>query len=178
VSRFTLRASLAVMAGDFLTPYSYRTLHDQYGFHPPMLTRVHWRDEAGRWTQPFVYGIAITQARVARGLVLSLKEREFVLAARALGANDARILFKHILPHTLPTVLVTAAASLPYLIFAEVGLSFLGLGIQEPEASWGNLLTVAQNIRYLIDFPWLLLPSVGVFVVVLAWQSLSDGLSE
>jgi peptide/nickel transport system permease protein len=331
VRRFSLAIlliiHLAVLAGDFLAPHAPRTMHDQYGFHPPMLTRVHWRDEAGRWTRPFVYGIAVTQAslkgyegyaedrartfplrcfvrgepyrvlglwssdlhlfgvdapgvffllgsdqfgrdvwarllaggrtslavalgavllsallgwalggaagyaggrldfilmrlielllavpslyllliarqsfgdelsawqvnlllaallaltgwatqaRVVRGLVLSLKEREFVLAARAVGASDARVLFRHILPHTLPTVLVAATASLPYFIFAEVALSFLGLGVQEPAASWGNLLTVAQNIRYLVDFPWLLWPGAPLFLVVLAWQRLSE----
>src|SRR5262249_26791154 len=94
-----------------------------------------------------------TEARVIRGMVLSLKEQEYVLAARALGYGNARIILRHILPNTLSFVIVTATLSVPFYILGEVALSFLGVGIQEPEASWGNMLTAAQNTRYLSDFP-------------------------
>jgi peptide/nickel transport system permease protein len=119
-----------------------------------------------------------TEARVIRGMVLSLKEQEYVLAARALGFTDARIIVRHILPNTLSFVIVTATLSVPFYILGEVALSFLGVGIQEPEASWGNMLTAAQNPRYLSDFPWMLLPGVFIFVAVMAWNFLGDGLRD
>src|SRR2546423_1241238 len=119
-----------------------------------------------------------TEARVIRGMVLSLKEQEYVLAARALGFTDARIIARHILPNTLSFVIVTATLSVPFYILGEVALSFLGVGIQEPEASWGNLLTAAQNPRYLSDFPWMLAPGVFIFIAVMAWNFLGDGLRD
>jgi peptide/nickel transport system permease protein len=119
-----------------------------------------------------------TEARVIRGMVLSLKEQEYVLAARALGFSDARIIIRHILPNTLSFVIVTATLSVPFYILGEVALSFLGVGIQEPEASWGNMLTAAQNPRYLSDFPWMLAPGVFIFIAVMAWNFLGDGLRD
>ncbi|HEY9232337.1 MAG TPA: ABC transporter permease [Blastocatellia bacterium] len=119
-----------------------------------------------------------TEARVIRGMVLSLKEQEYVLAARALGFTDARIIVRHILPNTLSFVIVTATLSVPFYILGEVALSFLGVGIQEPEASWGNMLTAAQNPRYLSDFPWMLAPGVFIFIAVMAWNFLGDGLRD
>ncbi|HKQ03643.1 MAG TPA: ABC transporter permease [Blastocatellia bacterium] len=118
------------------------------------------------------------EARVIRGMVLSLKEQEYVLAARALGFTDARIITRHILPNTLSFVIVTATLSVPFYILGEVALSFLGVGIQEPEASWGNMLTAAQNPRYLSDFPWMLAPGVFIFIAVMAWNFLGDGLRD
>jgi len=119
-----------------------------------------------------------TEARVIRGMVLSLKEQEYVLAARALGFTDARIIIRHILPNTLSFVIVTASLSVPFYILGEVVLSFLGVGIQEPEASWGNMLSAAQNPRYLSDFPWVLAPGVFIFIAVMAWNFLGDGLRD
>ncbi|HJQ22676.1 MAG TPA: ABC transporter permease [Blastocatellia bacterium] len=119
-----------------------------------------------------------TEARVIRGMVLSLKEQEYVLAARALGFSNARIIVRHILPNTLSFVIVTATLSVPFYILGEVALSFLGVGIQEPEASWGNMLTAAQNPRYLSDFPWMLAPGFFIFVAVMAWNFLGDGLRD
>jgi peptide/nickel transport system permease protein len=118
------------------------------------------------------------EARVIRGMVLSLKEQEYVLAARALGFSDARIIIRHILPNTLSFVIVTASLSVPFYILGEVVLSFLGVGIQEPEASWGNMLSAAQNPRYLSDFPWMLAPGVFIFIAVMAWNFLGDGLRD
>jgi peptide/nickel transport system permease protein len=119
-----------------------------------------------------------TGARVIRGMVLSIKEREYVLAARALGYSDLRIIVRHILPNTFSFVIVTATLSVPFYILGEVALSFLGAGIQEPEASWGNMLTAAQNNRYLTDFPWVLTPGFFIFVAVMAWNFLGDGLRD
>lgn len=119
-----------------------------------------------------------TEARVIRGMVLSLKEQEYVIAARAMGFSNSRIIIRHILPNTLSFVIVTATLSVPFYILGEVALSFLGVGIQEPEASWGNMLVAAQNNRYLNDFPWVLIPGVFIFVAVMAWNFLGDGLRD
>lgn len=119
-----------------------------------------------------------SQARVVRGLTLGLKEREFVLAARASGASEWRILTRHILPNTFSAVIVPATTSVPFFILSEVALSFLGVGIQEPDASLGNLLAAAQSLRTLTDFTWLLLPGVFLFAATLAWNWLGDGLRD
>ncbi|HYL99382.1 MAG TPA: ABC transporter permease, partial [Blastocatellia bacterium] len=120
-----------------------------------------------------------TEARVIRGMVLSLKEKEFVLAARALGFSRTRILIRHILPNTISFVIVTAALSVPFYIVSEVALSFLGVGIQEPQPSWGNMLSIVeQNVQYLRDYTWLLAPGVFIFVAVLAWNFLAEGLRD
>ena len=118
------------------------------------------------------------QARVIRGMVLSLKEREYVQAARALGFSNWRIITRHILPNTFSLVIVTATLSVPFYILSEVALSFLAVGIQEPEASWGNMLTAAQNIGVLKDFPWMLTPGLFIFLTVMAWNFLGDGLRD
>lgn len=119
-----------------------------------------------------------TEARVIRGMVLSIKEREYVIAARALGLGHWRIITRHILPNTLSFVIVTATLSVPFYILGEVALSFLGAGIQEPEASWGNMLTAAQNLWYLQSFPWMLTSGFFIFITVMAWNFLGDGLRD
>ena len=119
-----------------------------------------------------------TEARVIRGMVMSIKEQEYVIAARAMGFSNARIIIRHILPNTLSFVIVTATLSVPFFILSEVALSFLGVGIQEPEPSWGNMLVAAQNNRYLTDFPWVLIPGVFIFLAVMAWNFLGDGLRD
>ena len=119
-----------------------------------------------------------SMARVIRGMTLSLREQQFVLAARALGQSHLKIIVRHILPNTLSYVIVAATLSVPYYILGEVVLSFLGVGIQEPQASWGNMLTAAENVEYLHNFPWLLAPSGAVFITVLAFNFLGDGLRD
>jgi peptide/nickel transport system permease protein len=119
-----------------------------------------------------------SSARVIRGMALSLRERPFVLAARAMGQSNWRIVMKHILPGTFSYVIVAATLSVPYYILGEVVLSFLGVGIQEPAASWGNMLTAAQNPDYLTSYPWLLAPGVAIFITVLAFNFLGDGLRD
>ena len=119
-----------------------------------------------------------TEARVIRGMVMSLKEQEYVIAARAMGFSNSRIIIRHILPNTLSFVIVTATLSVPFFILSEVALSFLGVGIQEPEASWGNMLVAAQQNRILNDFPWVLIPGVFIFLAVMAWNFLGDGLRD
>ena len=116
--------------------------------------------------------------RVIRGMVLSIKENEYVTAAEALGLSRLRIIVRHILPNTLSFVIVTATLSIPYYILGEVALSFLGVGIQEPEASWGNMLRAAQNVRYLTDYGWIVVPGFFIFVAVMAYNFLGDGLRD
>ena len=112
-------------------------------------------------------------ARLTRGLVRSLKEREYVLAARAIGASEPRILFRHILPNAAGPLLTQAAIVLPYFLLAEVALSILGVGVQEPQPSLGNLLAAASDLPQLQRSPLLLLsPAIVIFLFVLATRSL------
>jgi peptide/nickel transport system permease protein len=119
-----------------------------------------------------------SMARVIRGMTLSLREQQFVLAARSLGQSHLKVIMRHILPNTFSYVIVAATLSVPYYILSEVVLSFLGVGIQEPNASWGNMLTAAENVEYLRSFPWLLAPSAAIFITVLAFNFLGDGLRD
>jgi peptide/nickel transport system permease protein len=119
-----------------------------------------------------------SMARVIRGMTLSLREQQFVLAARALGQSHLKIIVRHILPNTLSYVIVAATLSVPYYILGEVVLSYLGVGIQEPSASWGLMLNAAQNTEYLKNYPWLLAPGAAIFVTVLAFNFLGDGLRD
>jgi peptide/nickel transport system permease protein len=119
-----------------------------------------------------------SNSRVIRGMVLSLREQDYVAAARALGMTHFRIICKHILPNTFSYVIVTATLYVPYYILGEVALSFLGVGIQEPEASWGLMLKDAQHATRLVEHPWLVTPGVLIFVAVLAYNFLGDGLRD
>jgi peptide/nickel transport system permease protein len=118
-------------------------------------------------------------ARIIRGLVLSIRKNEFVTAAEALGFSRARIIIGHILPNTMSFVIVAATVAVPGYILGEVVLSFLGVGVQEPAASWGNMLNQARSIRALTAFPWLLyVPGLAIFVTVMAFNFLGDGLRD
>lgn len=118
-------------------------------------------------------------ARVIRGQVLSLKEREFVDAARSLGANSFYIIVRHILPQTATYIIISATLAIPSFIVAESVLSFIGLGIQQPDPSWGNLLSLATNASILVLQPWLIWPPALLIVcTVLAFNLLGDGLRD
>ena len=118
-------------------------------------------------------------ARVIRGLVLSMRRSDFVAAAEALGFGRLRIIARHVLPNTMSYVIVAATLSIPGYILGEVVLSFLGVGVQEPSASWGNMLNQARSIRALTSFPWLLLvPGTAIFLTVMAFNFLGDGLRD
>jgi peptide/nickel transport system permease protein len=119
-----------------------------------------------------------SMARVIRGMTLSLREQQFVLAARSLGQSHLKIICRHILPNTFSYVIVAATLSVPYYILGEVVLSYLGVGIQEPSASWGLMLNAAQNTEYLKNYPWLLAPGAAIFVTVLTFNFLGDGLRD
>ncbi len=115
-------------------------------------------------------------ARVVRGMVLSIREKEYVLAARTYGAGTFRILRKHVLPNTYYYLIVSATLSIPAYIIGEAALSLLGLGIQEPEPSWGNMLSEVRSINVLSSHPWLLTPGVMIFLTILAFNILGDNL--
>lgn len=118
-------------------------------------------------------------ARVIRGMVLSLRESEYVLAARALGASHLRIIVRHILPNTMSFTIVAATVAVPGYILGEVFLSFLGVGVQPPAASWGNMLNAARSQRVLTSFPWMLLaPGTAIFLTVMAFNFFGDGLRD
>lgn len=122
----------------------------------------------------------LTMARIVRGQVLSLKERPFVLAARALGQSHAKIILHHLLPNILPIVIVYLTLTVPAVILDESFLSFLGLGIQPPQASWGSLLSEgAQAINPLRIYWWLLLfPAATMSATLLALNYLGDRLRD
>ncbi len=116
-------------------------------------------------------------ARLVRAQVLALREREFVQAARSLGASDARLLLRSILPHTFPPVLVQAAVGMAAAVLAEATLSFLGLGVQPPVATWGAMLNAARS--HLFEAPHLVFfPALAVALSVLAFNLLGDGLRD
>ena len=118
-------------------------------------------------------------ARVIRGMVLSLRQAEYVLAARALGASGLRIIVRHILPNTMSFTIVAATVAVPGYILGEVFLSFLGVGVQPPAASWGNMLIAARSQRVLTSVPWMLLaPGTAIFLTVMAFNFFGDGLRD
>ncbi|HIS37071.1 TPA: ABC transporter permease [Candidatus Scatousia excrementigallinarum] len=117
-------------------------------------------------------------ARVVRGMVLSIKNQEFVQAAKSIGASRLRIIVKHILPQTASFVIVAMTLSVPSYILSESGLSFLGLGIQQPDASWGNMLKEAQEYTNIIYRPWLLTPGFLIFIAALAFNLIGDTIRD
>lgn len=117
-------------------------------------------------------------SRVVRGMVLSVKNQEFVHAAESIGASKKRIIIKHLLPQTLSYVIVAMTLSVPSYILSESGLSFLGLGIQQPDASWGNMLKEAQEYVNILYRPWLLTPGFLIFVAVLSFNLIGDTIRD
>ncbi len=137
-------------------------------------------------TQRFFLIVVITSfvswaglARVIRGQVLSIKEREYVQAAQAMGGRSLYIILRHVLPQTATYIIISATLSIPSFIVAESVLSLIGLGIQQPDPSWGNLLSLATNASVLVLQPWLVAPPALLIVLtVLAFNLLGDGLRD
>lgn len=116
-------------------------------------------------------------ARLIRGEILSLRERDFVQAARALGADASRIIMRHLVPNALTPVLVSATLGVAGAILTEAGLSFLGFGVQPPQATWGNILT--EGRLYIFDAWWLtVFPGLAILVTVLAFNLVGEGLRD
>lgn len=116
-------------------------------------------------------------ARLVRAEVLTLRERDFVMAARGIGASDARIIFHHILPNAMSPVLVAATLGVAGAILTESALSFLGIGVQPPTPSWGNMLTAGKDY---LEFAWWLslFPGLAILVTVIAYNLMGEGLRD
>ncbi|MBP8972482.1 MAG: ABC transporter permease [Anaerolineae bacterium] len=135
----------------------------------------------GRGLNKTIIAIAVVYtpifARVARGPVLSVKEMEFITAARCVGMRHRRIVFFHVLPNTLAPLIVQVSLALSWSLLTEAGLSFLGLGIQPPEPSWGVMLSESQGISEIA--PWLMIyPGLAIMLGVLGFNLLGDGLRD
>ena len=135
--------------------------------------------EPSIWNIMIVIGLTswMGVSRLVRAEVLSSKEREFALAARAIGAGDLRMIFKHILPNSMAPVLVSAVLGVAGAILVESALSFLGIGVQPPTASWGNILTAGKDN---IEIAWWLsvFPGLAILVTVLAYNLLGEGIRD
>lgn len=119
----------------------------------------------------------MTDARLVRGVYLSLKEQEFAEAARAIGASNARIIWRHLLPNSMAPIIVSSTLGVGGNIIYEAALSYLGFGIMPPTPSWGNMLQNAQSAMF--NAPWLIwFPGLAIFVTVLAFNFLGDGLRD
>jgi peptide/nickel transport system permease protein len=136
---------------------------------------------------PSIYNVMIiiglltwpTICRIVRGQFLSLREREFVEAARASGAGNLRIIFRHLLPNAVAPIIVAATFGIASAILTEAGLSFLGLGVQPPTASWGNMINTAQSASVLQRMPWLWIPAgLMIALAVLSINFIGDGLRD
>lgn len=139
------------------------------------------------WSPILVYfGITVilgmlewtSMARAVRSKLLSLREEDYVLAARLMGASPARIIGKHLIPGFLSHLIASATITIPTMILGETALSFLGLGLRSPVVSWGVLLNEAQNINVVALYPWLMWPVFPVILVILAFNFFGDGLRD
>ena len=116
--------------------------------------------------------------RVVRGRFLSLREEDFVTAARLSGATDLRIIFRHMLPNFISHVITVVTLVLPFMIISETALSFLGIGLRAPAVSWGVLLQQTQNVQSIAIYPWVTIPAVPVTLAVLAFNFVGDGMRD
>jgi peptide/nickel transport system permease protein len=135
--------------------------------------------------QTFLFVIAVIAARgwarparLIRGMVLSAKERDYVVAARGFGASGAYLLRRHVLPQTGGVVLTQAAVLIPQYILAEVTLSFLGLGVSEPAPTWGNMLSALQQYHILVSYWWMRAPAIILIPVFLSYYALANALQR
>ena len=116
-------------------------------------------------------------SRLMRGMVLSLREQQFVEAAKSMGASDFHIIFRHMIPNAMAPIIVSASLALGGFIVGEAALSFLGFGVQDPTPTWGNMLSSAQS--YMFEHPWMpLIPGIPIFLCSLAFNFLGDGLRD
>lgn len=117
-------------------------------------------------------------ARQIRGAVLALRETDFILAAKEMGASDRRIIFRHLLPNCLSHIIVVMTLTIPSIILSESFLSFLGIGIQEPLVSWGTMMREAQSLQTLGSNPWLMWPALFIILAVVGFNFIGDGLRD
>lgn len=176
--------SIAGYAGGRLDNYLMRFVDIMYGL-PYMLIVIIliaiFRKEGQSSIVILFVAIALVSwlqiARVVRGQIISLKNSEFVEAARSIGASSLRIIFRHLLPNTLGVIIIFASLSLPGFIMSESFLSYLGLGVSAPDASWGTL--VAEGVKGMELYPWLLfVPAAAMTIFLFAMNFLGDGLRD
>lgn len=130
---------------------------------------------------PMIIALSITgwinMARIVRGEVLSIKNQEYVLAARTLGASTGHLIMKHLIPNALGAILVTMTLTIPSAIFTESFLSYLGLGVPAPRASWGTM--ASDGNKAIADYPWrLIFPAVFISLTIFAFNAIGDGLRD
>ena len=118
-------------------------------------------------------------ARVVRGQILSLREQEFMLAAEATGLSVSRRIFKHLVPNVIPQLIVYATMGLGSIILTEATLSFLGLGVKYPYASWGNIINAVNDVHVLTNYPFVWIPAgILILLTVLGFNFIGDGLRD
>lgn len=137
--------------------------------------------QPSKWMLVLIFSLTgwTGMSRLIRGEFLSLRSREFVLASRTIGTSNARIIFSHILPNTMGPIIVAATLSIGGVILSEAALSYLGLGINPPTPSWGNILNDAQNYTVLKTAPWYpFFPGLMILITVLCFNFVGDGLRD
>ena len=164
-----------------MTDASIMRLTDVFLAFPYILFAILLISVMGPGVTSLVVAIGIlgwtTIARVFRSSILTVKENEYVDAARAMGANSGRILIRHIMPNSMAPIIVYATMAVGGVILSEAALSFLGLGVQPPTPSWGRMLSESQN--YMTTYPWLFIwPGLAILLTVLAFVLLGDGLRD
>ena len=176
---------LGAISGYFggLVDGSIQRLTDTVMCFPPLIIIIAAVSITGPsiWNVMMIIGLLTWTGtcRLVRGQFLSLREREFVEAARAAGSSDVRLIVRHALPNTLAPVMVSATFGVAATILTEAGLSFLGLGVQPPTPSWGNLINLAQSATILQTMPWLWAPpGFLIAVAVLSINFIGDGLRD
>jgi peptide/nickel transport system permease protein len=176
----TLLGTVSGFLGDWLDQVIMRLMDVFFAF-PEVLLALLIVTILGPGINTTILAIAVVYtpifARVTRGPVLSVKQMEYVTAARCLGVSEPRILFRHILPNTLASLIVQVSLALSWSLLTEAGLSFLGLGTQPPNASWGVMLSESRSIAQMA--PWLLFfPGLAIVLGVLGFNLLGDGLRD
>jgi oligopeptide transport system permease protein len=149
---------------------------------PPLLFALFLLSVVGNGVDKVIFVLALTTwmepTRLTRAQVLSVREKEFIASARSLGATDRRLILRHILPNALPPLIIAFTLAVPLSIFAEAGLSFLGIGITEPTASWGKMVGsgIGNSIR--VYYHLALFPTILVALTMLGFSFVGDGLQE
>lgn len=171
---------LAALAGGKVDNLMMRTA-DILNAIPYLLVVIMLMVVMGSGLIPILIALTITgwigMARIVRGQLLQLKEQEYILAATALGASKTRILIKHLIPNAMGTIIVTMTFTIPIAIFTEAFLSFLGLGVQAPIASWGTM--ASDGLPAMRYYPWrLFFPAIFISVTMLAFNLVGDGLRD
>lgn len=175
-----LWGGIAALAGKGVDNLLMRTADILYSI-PYLLVVIMLMVVMGSGLIPIIIALTITgwiaMARIVRGQLLQLKEQEFIQAAIALGAGRRRILFKHLIPNAMGPIIVTMTLTIPVAIFVEAFLSFLGLGVQAPMASWGTM--ASDGLPAMRYYPWrLFLPAIFISLTMLAFNLVGDGLRD